>query len=163
MVKPPCFRDVGSNDGRNVLILSAISLSSRRKGEADSGPAFGGHVTFRRLLVGSAVLVFAGHRPENSERSPNERTAPLAIQRPNAPAGWAMRIRNRGLLHGVSMDPMFPEKPALPSGLSDTGGVLWTCSSPWPALHTRVPITALIGPVVPVDVPPLMTSPWTKK
>jgi len=39
MEKPPSFRDVGSAGGRNVLIQSTISLSSGRKGEADSGPA----------------------------------------------------------------------------------------------------------------------------
>src|SRR5262245_40752601 len=79
-----------------------------------------------------------------------------------------MRTRKRGLWQGLVIGPSDPEKPALPRALRDTGGVSKTVSmlfplSVSPALHTNVPITCVIGPGVPLNTVPLITSPWTWK
>src|SRR5262245_18852883 len=59
---------------------------------------------------------------------------------------------------------MNPEKIALPRPSRGTGVVSKAISRVGsPALQTRVPVTAVTGPGVPLNVVPLITSPSTSK
>src|SRR6266446_3015487 len=96
-------------------------------------------------------------------QSPIVRSVPVAIHRPTAPVAWvAMRTRNSGLLQGDGMFWIVPENSASPCAfrgtllvfaIFDEPGVFWVAST---ALHTRVPITSVIGPGVPLNCAPLM-------
>lgn len=85
---------------------------------------------------------------------------PVAIQRPDG-----TRIKNNGLAHAAGTR-ILNESSALPAGLSAAAGVSITVSTvpagP-PALHTKVPITLVTAPGVPLAFPPFMTSPSTSK
>src|SRR5262249_54561429 len=89
------------------------------------------------------------------------RSTPVAIQRPAAPCGTAMRIRNSGLPHGIGPCVMFPENVALPRELGGTGALSCVDSLAAPASQTRVPVTDVTGPVVPLFGVPLITNPCT--
>src|SRR6266478_3958459 len=78
-----------------------------------------------------------------------------------------MRTRNSGLLQGAGMFWIVPENSASPCAFRgtlalfatfDEAGVLWVAST---ALHTRVPITSVIGPGVPLNCAPFIESPST--
>src|SRR5712671_5153238 len=78
-----------------------------------------------------------------------------------------MRTRNSGLLQGAGMFWIVPENSASPCAfrgtlgvfaIFDEPGVFWVAST---ALHTRVPITSVIGPGVPLNCAPFMASPST--
>jgi hypothetical protein len=58
---------------------------------------------------------------------------------------------------------MRPVNRALPCRLSGTTGVSRIASALSPGLQTRVPVTAVIGPAVPLNIDPLITSPSTSK
>src|SRR5262245_40900955 len=91
------------------------------------------------------------------------RSAPVAIHRPAAPAGVTIRIRNKGLSQtgGIAPDPMSPEKWASPCAPRGTSGVSRTAWGASPTLQTRVPVTPVIGPGVPLNPAPLIDSPCT--
>src|SRR5262245_1679322 len=91
------------------------------------------------------------------------RSAPVAIQRPAAPAGVAMRMRKRGFPHEDGMFWRYPANAALPRELRVTARVSRVVSCAPPALHTSVPVTAVTGPGVPLKAVPLITSPSTAK
>src|SRR5262249_61696896 len=89
------------------------------------------------------------------------RSARAAIQGPAAPAGVAIRTRKSGLAQGAGMFAIVPAKAASPCSSRGTGVVsrtFWVWVS---GLHTKVPVTALTGPGVPVKAVPLITSPST--
>src|SRR5262245_18151786 len=92
-----------------------------------------------------------------------ERSAPVAIQRPAAPAGVAIRTRKMGFAQECGTSRRAPANAALPRELRVTAGVSRVVSWPLPALHTSVPLTAVTGPGVPLKAVPLITSPSTAK
>src|SRR5262249_48360741 len=92
-----------------------------------------------------------------------KRCAPVAIQRPAAPAGAAMRIRKSGLPQEAGMPEICPANRASPCTSSETGVVSRTDTVVVPALQISVPVIALTGPGVPLELLPLSTSPSTSK
>src|SRR5215475_9074735 len=90
------------------------------------------------------------------------RCAPVAIQRPSAPAGLTIRIRNSGLSQLEGMFAIVPAYSASPRLLRLTGGESSAASSASPTLHTSVPSTCVTGPGVPLKAVPLITSPSTE-
>src|SRR6266446_10013814 len=75
-----------------------------------------------------------------------------------------MRIRKIGLPHPVVGTPLnCPLKLASPWASRGTEGVSNGVSPAVPASQTNVPVTAVIGPGVPLKVVPLITSPSTSK
>src|SRR5258706_4420866 len=89
-----------------------------------------------------------------------ERIAPAAIHR--SPA-CGMRIRNKG---DPQLDGTFislNESSALPDVVRSAAGVSTTVWFAAPGLQTSVPTTLVIGPAVPVALPPFSTKPSTSK
>jgi len=91
--------------------------------------------------------------------SPKVRSTPVAIHRPRAPLGLNMRTRNKGLAHAPKV-PRLPLNCAFQCASRFTPGVSWVDSASAPGLHTRVPSTFVMGPGVPLNWAPLMTSCW---
>ena len=83
------------------------------------------------------------------------RTAPVAIH-----AAPGTRIRNIGLVHEEGTPDRVPENAAFPCALSATCDVSITVGELL-ALQTSAPVTFVTGPGVPLEFPPLRTSPST--
>src|SRR5215831_9493088 len=98
---------------------------------------------------------------DSSIYMPRLRTAPVAIQRPRAPLGLKIRMRNKGLPQPVGTVPTLPLNRAFPCASNVVAPVLWTDWPAAPGLQTRVPSTCAMGPGVPLKLVPLMTSPST--
>src|SRR5437763_787810 len=92
-----------------------------------------------------------------------KRWMPVPIQRPAAPAGAAIRTRKSGLAHDDGIPEIWPAKRAFPCTFSETALVSSTACAAVPALQTSVPVTALTGPGVPLELLPLSTRPSTSK
>src|SRR5258707_15631946 len=91
------------------------------------------------------------------------RSPAVAIHRPAAPAGTAIRIRKSGFSQEAGTPEIWPEKCASPCVLSGTEVVSSTDCVAVPALQIKVPVTAVTGPGVPLELLPLRTKPSTSK
>jgi hypothetical protein len=81
---------------------------------------------------------------------------PVASQRPAAAGKLGpIRTKNSGPAQFAGIPLIWPLKCALPRGLRPTGAESSTFCASVPGLHTRVPVTWVIGPGVPLLFPPI--------